>query len=213
MAREIIYVGDPMCSWCWGFSPVMRKIADQISGRADFSIFLGGLRSETEPMTDDRKVFLRDHWIEIGERSGQPFKLDILETTDFVYDTEPPCRAVVTVRSASGDAEALRLFEGLQKAFYAESRYVTKPEVAAEVVGGIGLDTASFLENLGSDDMRARTQQDFVTARQMGVSGFPTVLVREDDKLAYLTRGYQPYENIEAGLEQWLEHGFPEPPG
>ena len=24
--KEIIYVGDPMCSWCWGFSPVLKRI-------------------------------------------------------------------------------------------------------------------------------------------------------------------------------------------
>jgi protein-disulfide isomerase-like protein with CxxC motif len=24
--KEIIYVGEPMCSWCWGFSPVLRQL-------------------------------------------------------------------------------------------------------------------------------------------------------------------------------------------
>ena len=26
MSVEIIYVGDPMCSWCWGFHPVLMAV-------------------------------------------------------------------------------------------------------------------------------------------------------------------------------------------
>ena len=24
---EFVYVGDPMCSWCWGFAPVLDQLA------------------------------------------------------------------------------------------------------------------------------------------------------------------------------------------
>jgi hypothetical protein len=26
VALEFVYVGDPMCSWCWGFSPALEKL-------------------------------------------------------------------------------------------------------------------------------------------------------------------------------------------
>ncbi|MDH5427723.1 MAG: DsbA family protein, partial [Nitrospirota bacterium] len=26
MSPTLIYVADPMCSWCWGFSPVLEEI-------------------------------------------------------------------------------------------------------------------------------------------------------------------------------------------
>ena len=26
MSKHFLYVADPMCSWCWGFSPVIDKI-------------------------------------------------------------------------------------------------------------------------------------------------------------------------------------------
>ena len=25
---EFIYVGDPMCSWCWGFAPVLERMTE-----------------------------------------------------------------------------------------------------------------------------------------------------------------------------------------
>ncbi len=28
---EFIYVGDPMCSWCWGFSPALEQMGTRYS--------------------------------------------------------------------------------------------------------------------------------------------------------------------------------------
>ncbi len=68
MTKQLIYVGDPMCSWCWGFAPVKRRIEEQCQGRAEVSLVVGGLRPfTTEPQDDQRKTFLREHWQEIGE--------------------------------------------------------------------------------------------------------------------------------------------------
>ena len=29
MASRLLYVMDPMCSWCWGFAPVAEALAEQ----------------------------------------------------------------------------------------------------------------------------------------------------------------------------------------
>ncbi len=43
MTKQLIYVGDPMCSWCWGFAPVKRRIEELCHGRAEVSLVVGGL--------------------------------------------------------------------------------------------------------------------------------------------------------------------------
>ena len=65
-----------------------------------------------------------------------------------------------------------------------------------------------FAEKLASEEMRQRTLTDFQTAHALGVSGFPTVIVREDDNYGYLTLGYQPHERLGPLLDAWLEGGF-----
>ena len=32
MASRLLYVMDPMCSWCWGFAPVVAALAEQADG-------------------------------------------------------------------------------------------------------------------------------------------------------------------------------------
>ena len=48
--EEIIYVGDPMCSWCWGISPALNRL--QVAARRDgipYRIIMGGLRPGAAP--------------------------------------------------------------------------------------------------------------------------------------------------------------------
>ena len=40
--KELIYVADPMCSWCWGFSPVIDRITPMLRDRAAIRVLPGG---------------------------------------------------------------------------------------------------------------------------------------------------------------------------
>ena len=60
---------------------------------------MGGLRPfNTQPTTAEFKEMLRGHWRHVATASGLPFSETVLERDDFIYDTEPACRAVVTAR-------------------------------------------------------------------------------------------------------------------
>ena len=76
MKKELIYIGDPMCSWCWGFSPVLQEIRKQFQDHLAFSVIVGGLRAGTsENLTEDLKQDIRGHWTEVNKMTGQPFHL------------------------------------------------------------------------------------------------------------------------------------------
>ncbi|MEL7304072.1 MAG: hypothetical protein AAGJ53_10305 [Pseudomonadota bacterium] len=42
---HFVYFGDPMCSWCYGFAPTMKAVADHFAGRVPLRVVLGGLRA------------------------------------------------------------------------------------------------------------------------------------------------------------------------
>ena len=203
--KELIYVGDPMCSWCYGFLPVKRQIEELCKDRAQVSFVAGGLHIDwTEPQDDERKEFLRHHWDDVNQRSGQPFKYDILERDDFVYNTEPACRAAVTARDLNGNKTALPFFSKLQEAFYAENQDITEADVLIDQACAFGLDKDSFAERFLSDAMRQQTIMDFQFAQRLGVTGFPTILVNDKFGYAYLTVGYQPIDQLGQVVDDWL---------
>ena len=200
MDTHFIYVGDAMCSWCWGFAPTLEKI------RSNFPIPMrlinGGLRpGPNAQLLDDRMAqFLGHHWDQVSAASGQPFDVSFLERRDgWMYDTELPARAVTTMREQRPD-DALPLFFRLQQAFYADGVDITSPEAYPALLESFEVDAEAFVERMTSDEMKWAAWDDFEQARALGVSGFPALLLRVDGRPAVVTRGYAPYDRLEQPL-------------
>ncbi len=202
---SFVYVGDPMCSWCWGFAPVVSDLEEELD--IPVRVVVGGLRPgpAAEPLDDQLGRFLEHHWEQVEELSGQPFNREFLrEREGWIYDTEPACRAVVAVRDLKPEA-ALPFFARLQEAFYVENRDVTAGDVLADVADEAGLDRAGFAERFHSEEIRQQTAGDFRWARARGVTGFPTLLLEDGDVLYLVTRGYAPLDPIRDAIGRWRE--------
>lgn len=194
-----------MCSWCWGFAPVLDQIIEEFRDRAGFRIIVGGLRpgEHAQLMTDEVKLYIRTHWQHVQEATRQPFNFEFFDRDGFVYDTEPAARAVLAVRAlAPGDEFAF--FDALQRAFYAKNTDITRLENLRAAASGFGIDEDKFLQLLGSESNRQATRDDFRESRQLGIQGFPSVILRNARRIRLLTAGYQPYENLLPRLESFL---------
>ncbi|MEF2549818.1 DsbA family protein [Aurantimonas sp. A2-1-M11] len=190
---QSIYFADPMCSWCWGFAPTIARIRETYGDALPIRVVMGGLRPGTEePMTAASRSEIRHHWEHVQERSGQAFDFGFFDREGFVYDTDPAARAVVAVRAEDRSLE-LPYLERVQRAFYAENRDVTQPEVLADLAAEMGLEREPFLMRHGSEAVRDATRLDYATSRNAGVQGFPTLVVGPNAEGTYtlLTHGYR----------------------
>ena len=204
MDRELVYFADPMCSWCYGFAPVVAAIEQHVRGRLPLRLVMGGLRAgQTRPMRDEDKEYVRNAWTRVNAATGQPFDLSFFEREAFVYDTEPACRAVVTMR-ALDPSRALAFMARIQTAFYAENRDVTSTEVLADLAVEEGRDRDAFVAALLSPDVRNETFRDFLIAQELGIHGFPTLIVGGGRQYALVTNGYRPLDGLPEALDSWL---------
>jgi putative protein-disulfide isomerase len=199
--QEVIYVGDPMCSWCWGIAPALRQLQLHCAHqRLPFRVLVGGLRPGGGDLWNrEFKEFLAHHWREISKRTGQEFAFGILERETFDYDTEPACRSVVTARSLREDV-ALDFFAAVQRKFYVENEDPKVCEFYRGICNELSLDFDEFSRRFNSDDMKRRTQEEFQQSRNWGVSGFPSVLVQAHGRLTTITCGYSTFEKMRAAL-------------
>jgi len=207
---EMIYVADPMCSWCYGFAPVISALAERFEAELPLRLMLGGLRAgNTEPMRGAEKDYVREAWIRVGAATGQPFDMSFFAREDFNYDTEPACRAVVTVRRLQPEF-ALAFMARLQQAFYAENRDMTSATEIAWVAEEAGLARQAFVEAFETPATRNETFRDFLAAQELGIRGFPTLIAGSSAKgYALVSNGYRPLEDLLEPLERWLAAGAP----
>lgn len=200
--REIIYVGDPMCSWCWGIAPELDALTAQ---RPDlrFRVVLGGLRPGPNAReVDDRMAASLDHhWRSVAERSGQPFDHTLLERRGWVYDTEPACKAVVAMRELD-EPQTWPLFKRLQRLFYAEGIVPVGRDDMGPVIEEFDVDAEAYWTLFESQAILKSTWQDFAQVHNWGIGGFPTVIYRDGDKGHVVARGYTVADAMLTSLER-----------
>lgn len=171
------------------------------------NIVVGGLRtSNNQPMDAELKSTLQEHWHSVAAKTGLPISTSTLEREDFIYDTEPACRAVVAIRMLAPQA-GLAAFNAIQRAFYAEGKDVTQGSVLAEVISaalseaGVAVDATSFLAAWNSDAAKVATREDFLQVQRWKVPGFPTLVLERDGQLDLVTSGYTRMATLVERLE------------
>lgn len=207
---KLIYLADPMCSWCYGFGPELTTLRDGIP-ELRFEVVLGGLRAYNKVVMDEAlKTTLLSHWEKVSETSGLAFSREALSIKDFIYDTEPACRAVVATRMLAPEV-AFDVFHAIQNGFYAEARDVTKGDVLSQISvavlkkSGIDISEEDFLATWSSEEAITATNHDFQQTQRWGITGFPALVYERGTELSLVTSGFARTELLVERLQALVD--------
>lgn len=191
---QLIFVLDPMCSWCWGFHPVIEALRKNHSDTYTFSVVMGGLRTKGQMhWGEESKRHLKSTWDAVYQVTNQPFNYTLLNQSHFDYDTHPSCKAVITVRELYGEKAAFSYLHEIQKAFYTEAKDITSVEILSSYVTQ---DKEAFLSFYHSERAHTLMEHDFAKARSMGANAFPSIVKIDEDGHMICLKGYRSLENI-----------------
>ncbi len=211
---EFVYVGDVMCSWCWGFAPTLHRLEERFG--LPVRVVNGGLRPgpHAQVLDEDMAGYLSQAWTKVAEATGQPFDNSFLDRLDgWNFDSEFPAIAVTAMRDHD-PGSALRFFTDVQHAFFAGGIDITDPAEYRRLVEDYLVEPGPFVEYLVGAEARRAAWEDFEEARSFGIASFPALLLRADGKVAIVTKGWQPYEQLEPPLHAFLsDSGFSVPTG
>lgn len=206
MADPILwYFADPMCSWCWGFAPVIEQVRERFREQTRIALVLGGLRpGTTEPMTPQAREEILHHWHQVHELTGQAFRFEGALPEGFIYDTEPAARAVACMADID-PALIFPMLKAAQAAFYRDGQDITRMDVLAGLAAGLGADPATFRAAFESDAARHRVQEHFRKSREWGVRGFPTLVLQAERDFTLITSGWQPLDRVSEAIGEALQ--------
>jgi putative protein-disulfide isomerase len=204
MTVELLYFANPMCSWCWGFAPVIQQLRLHHGAEARITPVLGSLGRGDRPMRPQDKAYVREHWEHVQAQTGQPFDFAFFDRERFVYDTEPACRAVAVVREQRPDL-ALPYLTVLQHAFYAENRDITAGDELRRQAEAMGIHGGGFVEAFEALPTRMAVAEELAQTQRLGVTGYPTLLALAQGRAQVVSLGCRPLADIEAALQPLLE--------
>lgn len=166
---------------------------------------VGGLRpGTTDQITDHERETIRHHWEEVNKRTGQPINFDFMDKKiPFVYDTEIPCRAYVTVRNLKPE-KGLYFFKSIQKSFYVDNQDTNDINFYEPLVENIELKFDDFRLHFESEPMRKETNDDFMWCRNVGANSFPTVIFKHNSQLFALAIGFATKDDMEQRMQDIL---------
>lgn len=181
-SHQLIYIHDPMCSWCWGFSPTLTQLQKQMPARLGFTRLLGGLAPDSDqPMPMELQSKLQDTWRRIQTRiPGTRFNFDFWRNCKPRRSTWPACRAVIAARQ-SDPALELPMIEAIQRAYYLDARNPSDGDTLEALAVEIGLDGPEFADRLNAPQTRDTLEQEIRQARRIGADGFPSLRLQTGD--------------------------------
>lgn len=191
---ELIFVIDPMCSWCWGFHPIIEELRQKNSNKYKFSLVVGGLRTTGQmAWNTQNKAYLKQNWDAVATRTGQPFTHALLDKEMFDYNTYPACKAIVTVRELWGDEASFKYLTLIQKAFYKDGKDITSLDTLTNYVTK---DKEAFVAYYQSERAQLLMEHDFSKARSMGANAFPSTIKIDEDGHIVCLSGYRTLKDI-----------------
>ena len=211
MQPTIYYCYDAYCGWCYGFSPVVRQLAENYSDRIAFDVLSGGMIFEEKPAHIGAIApYIRESYKKVEELTGVTFGPDFLwhinnpEESDWFPESTKPAIALCILKEYLPD-EAVRIASDLQYALHFEGRDLTDKEAYRHLLPEYGVPEEEFYGKLGSEEYREKAYYEFALVKQLQVTGFPCLLLQvSDSKFFLLSRGYTDYDTLQQRVEKVL---------
>jgi len=213
----IYYCYDAYCGWCYGFSPVIRKLHENYKDRLGFEVLSGGMiRPEQPTHFAPAARYIQTAYKRVEETTGVQFGQDFLwhvfhpDETDWFPDSTMPAIALWIFKEYAPERQ-VEAAADLQFALNFEGRDLTDPEAYRHLLPEYGIAEDDFYAKLAGAEYRDRAIGEFALVQQLRVQGFPAVLLQVADHRFYLlANGYSDYETLAARVEAVLAEQGPD---
>ena len=211
MKPVIYYCYDAYCGWCYGFSTVIKRIAEEYKDILSFEVLSGGMIPADNPRPIAATAsYINEAYHRVEEMTGIKFGEDYLwhirnpSESDWFPHSEKSAIALCIFKELFPDQQVFFAAD-LQYSLHHEGRDLTDDEAYRHLLEKYGIDADDFYKKLHSQEYKEKALYEFSLCKQLQVTGFPAVLLQVEEMKFYLVaRGYTSYENVKARIDNIL---------
>lgn len=188
---KIIYSHDPMCSWCWGFSSVLKQVLAGLPSDVEVVRLLGGLAVDSDiPMPYEIQKTIENTWRRIEMTiPGISFNFNFWKTCQPRRSTYPACRAVIAARQQGKEFDEV-MTQAIQCAYYQQARNPSDELILIELADEIGLDVELFTYDLRDKKTQEQLLNEIDEVCRLCVDSFPSLVFQTDAGLRHIPIDY-----------------------
>jgi putative protein-disulfide isomerase len=208
----LLYCYDAYCGWCYGFSPVIKKIATAFSGRMELEVLSGGMILPEKPVHIKVSAnYISKAYKHVEELTGIEFGKDYLwhifnpEESDWYPNSEKPAIAMCIFKEYYPE-RVIEFAADLQYALHYEGRDLTDDEAYRHLLEKYSIQPEIFYEKLTSNEYKEMAYYEFSLMQQLQVNAFPVVLIQTGEmKFHMVARGFTDFDSLKERIEKVLE--------
>ena len=209
---EIIYCYDAYCGWCFGFSNVIKKIAEEFKAIMPTEVLSGGMVLPEKPTHISVSAnYILGAYKNVEELTGVKFGEDYLwhlknaDDSDWHPYSEKPAIAMCIFKEFYPE-RAVEFAADLQHSLYVEGRDLTDDEAYRHLLEKYSIQPEIFYEKLKIDEYKEMAYYEFSLMKQLQVTGYPCVFVQTNEtKFNMVARGFTDYETLKERIENVLK--------
>lgn len=211
MNPTLFYCYDAYCGWCYGFSPVIQKIASVYHDNIHTEVLSGGMVLPEKPVHISATAgYIQKAYKTVEEYSGVEFGKDYLwhiehpDLSDWYPNSEKPAIALCIFKEYYPDRQ-VEFAADLQIALHFEGRDLTDDAAYDHLLEKYSIQHEAFFTKLKSEEYKEKAHYEFALCKQLQVNGFPCLLLQTNETKFYLVaRGYTSYEDVAERLKRIL---------
>jgi len=201
----LYYIHDPMCSWCWGFKPVLEQLQSNLPSEIKIKFLLGGLAPDTnKPMPDTMRSQIISTWKNIQKTiPGTQFNYEFWDKCTPKRSTYPSCRAVLSAAKQQ-QSKSFEMLTAIQEAYYLHALNPSEISTLNDIAGSIGLNTTTFNNDITSEEIDKQLNSEISMTRNLGVDSFPSLILKDEKKQYPIALDYNHSDIILDHIESFL---------
>lgn len=211
MKPVLLYCYDAYCGWCYGFSPVIKKIAEEYRHELETDVLSGGMILPEKPIhIGEIAPVIQQSYKTVEELSGIQFGKDFLwhifnnEDSDWFPNSEKPAIAMCIFKEYYPD-RVIEFAADLQYSLNYEGRDLTDDEAYRHLLEKYSIHPDAFYEKLHSDSYKESAYYEFALVKQLEVTGYPTVFIQTGEaKFHLVARGFTEYATLSERISNVL---------
>ncbi len=158
----LVYCYDAYCGWCYGFSPVIKKIGDEFADRMDVDVLSGGMILPEKPVHIRVSAkFISEAYKNVEAATGIQFGKDYLwhvlhpEESDWYPNSEKPAIAMCIFKEFY-PARVLEFAADLQYALHFEGRDLTDDQAYIGLLEKYSIQEELFFSKLIAKSIKSK---------------------------------------------------------
>lgn len=203
----LYYVTDPICSHCWALEPVLKRFVEQYGHYFKFQTVMGGLLPSWNGFADKANGIggpsdVAGHWREVGVYARMPIDGNVW-IQDPIQSSFPSSRVFKIIQQKDEQLADIYLRRA-REAVFLFNQNIGDNQVLTNIVNAMNLDGTSIVKEADLSSGRELLDEDFKLSRKLGVRGFPTIIMVNEENKGIKIVGARSIEEYVKGLQEVL---------